>query len=80
MHPKKPFNIKHSWTQSWPNYKSYKENKDWTDHIHDKAFIRMLNDMTTDLVMHQQDLQELQVELSKNKLAQDMLSNIGIKC
>ena len=40
----------------------------------------MLNDMTTDLVMHQQDLQELQVELSKNKLAQDMLTNIGIKC
>ena len=75
MHPKKPLKITYSWSQN-----GYKPNKDWSEHIHDKAFIRMLNDMTTDLIMHQQDLQEMQVEISKNKLAQEMLVNIGIKC
>ena len=69
--------ITYTFTQSWPK-------KDWTDEWHDyfkdQEFIRMINEMTTDLTLTSQDLQEFEVEKSDNKQAISMLEAIGIKC
>jgi len=69
--------ITYTFTQSWP--KSNWANN-WHEHIHDKEFIRMINEMTTDLTLTSQDLQEFEVEKSGNKEAVAMLDAIGIKC
>ena len=48
--------------------------------INDDAFIRMINEMTTELTLTSQDIQEFEVADSKNKDAIAMLESIGIKC
>ena len=69
--------ITYTFTQSWPK-SDWAAN--WSDHVNDDAFIRMINDMTTDLTLTSQDLQEFAVEDSKNVEAIAMLEAIGIKC
>ena len=69
--------ITYTFMQPWPK-NNWADN--WTDHINDDAFIRMINDMTTELTLTSQDMQEFDVENSKNKDAIQMLEAIGIKC
>ena len=69
--------ITYTFTQSWPK-NDWASN--WHEHIHDKEFIRMINEMTTDLTLTSQDLQEFDVEKSGNQEAKQMLEAIGIKC
>jgi hypothetical protein len=69
--------ITYTFTQSWPK-NNWAEN--WNDHVNDDDFIRMINQMTTDLILTGQDLQEFDVEKSNNREAVEMLKAIGINC
>ena len=73
MDNEQPWNYSYKFTQSWPK-------NNWADNWPDDAFSRMLNDMTTDLTIYRQDMQEATVEKSNNTDAIRMLNNIGIKC
>lgn len=69
--------ITYTFIQPWPK-SNWAES--WTDHVNDDSFIRMINEMTTELTLTSQDMQEVDVVKSKNQDAIDMLQSIGIKC
>ena len=70
----KKWSITHKFViKSWPK-------KNWVDEWSDVDFKKLLDDMTTELTIHRQDLEESRLADSKNADAIKMLNDIGIKC
>jgi hypothetical protein len=70
----KSWSISHKYViKSWPK-------NNWVDDWSDADFEKLLNDMTTELTIHRQDLEESRLADSKNADAIAMLNSIGIKC